>query len=86
MGYPHARWVCPGSIGYSCDPATGAIGYGAPLLYEPEPDSPPCVVQPKAVEVVTAFFFRFRFFAASVSFSYVASCGEDNRHDYACVQ
>ena len=24
MGYPFARWVCPGSIGYACDPTDGS--------------------------------------------------------------
>ena len=57
IGYPYARWVCPGSIGYSCDGATGTSGaVGSPLLYEAEPPMAPCNEQTSSVRWVTALF------------------------------
>lgn len=54
---PFARWVCPGSVGYSCDPSDGASGtIGSPLLFQPEPDVAPCAVQNSGVRWVTALF------------------------------
>jgi len=52
LGMPHARWVCPGSVGYACDDALGAA-----LLFEGEPNVAPCAVQNDAVYWVTAIFF-----------------------------
>ena len=45
VGYDHARWVCPGSVGYTCADADDNIG--AALLFADEPDqarprAPPC--------------------------------------------
>ena len=52
LGMKHARWVCPGSVGYACDEAIGAS-----LLFEPEPDDAPCALQNSAVQWVTSIFF-----------------------------
>ena len=58
MGYPYARWVCPASIGYSCDPSANSITAmpGTPLFYQPEPEVIPCTIQPDAVKSVTSAF------------------------------
>ena len=58
VGYPYARWVCPGSVGYACDPDANTITatFSASLLYEPEPAVVPCTVQNDAVKWVTALF------------------------------
>jgi len=50
VGYD-ARWVCPGSIGYSCDGTVGAT-----LFYEAEPAMVPCTKQNDGVKLVTALF------------------------------
>jgi len=51
VGYDHARWVCPTSIGYACSSELGAT-----LFYQPEPDMAPCAEQNTSVRWVTAFF------------------------------
>lgn len=50
VGY-EARWVCPSSIGYSCDGSPAAE-----LFYQPEPEVAPCTVQNAEVRWVTSFF------------------------------
>ena len=39
LGYDHARWVCPGSVGYTC--ADPYDNIGAALLFADEPDQAP---------------------------------------------
>ncbi len=39
LGYDHARWVCPGSVGYTCADPDDNIG--AALLFADEPDQAP---------------------------------------------
>jgi Na+/melibiose symporter-like transporter len=58
LGYPFARWVCPGDVGYACDPASPFEGYavGSRLLYQDEPERAPCAVQSSAVQWVTVAF------------------------------
>ena len=41
---PYARWVCPGSVGYSCNG-----GLQSELLFAPEPDLAPCAAQTDGV-------------------------------------
>ena len=47
LGYDHARWVCPGSVGYTCADPDDNIG--AVLLFAEEPDQAPCSVQSEGV-------------------------------------
>ena len=39
VGYDHARWVCPGSVGYTC--ADPDDNLGAALLFGDEPGQAP---------------------------------------------
>lgn len=57
LGYDHARWVCPGSVGYTCADPDDNIG--ADLLFGPEPEQAPCSVQSDGVFWVTAIFMFF---------------------------
>jgi len=51
VGMP-MRWVCPGSIGYSCDDEVEST-----LFFQPEPNGvPPCAVQNDGVKFVTSLF------------------------------
>ena len=51
LGYDHARWVCPGSVGYTCADPDDNIG--AALLFAAEPEQAPCSVQNDGVYWVT---------------------------------
>lgn len=55
LGMPHARWVCPDSVGYACYNQD----VGSTLLFVPEPSVVPCTVQNDAVRGITATFMFF---------------------------
>jgi len=54
VGYDHARWVCPGSVGYTC--ADPDDNLGAALLFGDEPGQVPCTMQNEGVRWVTSIF------------------------------
>lgn len=53
LGYDHARWVCPDSVGYTCADPDDNIG--SALLFGEEPEQAPCSVQNVGVYWVTTF-------------------------------
>jgi len=52
LGMPYARWVCDGSVGYTCSDQIGA-----PLIYQPEPEEAPCATQNDSVNWGIKVFF-----------------------------